>query len=229
LVKNPQPVGPAVGRTWPDVVASIPFWLIGAAAACFVALLIYSVTFASHQFHLGFLGDFGPAGSAGTAEIPTGAVVAFNRSESTSIETDSGACPNGWSIFREAGGRAIIGAGQHPNPHVSTFPSFMDNPMAAVGGAEEITLLPNNLPPHIHHGTTDSVSGTWDLVRTDCCSPGAKGTFAVAPVPRTDIQNSKTTAIGHIHTIVTDGGVGLVSAPFSIRSPFIALYYCRKD
>ena len=33
------------------------------------------------------------------------AVLAFNRSER------DGSCPNGWSLFKPAGGRAIIGAG----------------------------------------------------------------------------------------------------------------------
>jgi hypothetical protein len=73
-------------------------------------------------------GEQGLQGPAGTTTLLAGMVVAFDRSSG-----GDGPCPQGWSLFREAGGRFIIGAGQHGNG-VPEFPSYSDNPASAVGG-----------------------------------------------------------------------------------------------
>ena len=74
--------------------------------------------------------------------VPHGAVMAFDLEQ----------CPIGWSHFRAAGGRVVIGAGAHPTPPETTYA------LGAIGGEEKHTLTLKEIPPHSHtyHWEKDS-------------------------------------------------------------------------
>jgi hypothetical protein len=73
--------------------------------------------------------------------VPTGAVVAFE-----------GGCPDGWHPFPLAGGRFIVGAGDHPNRPLNTYK------VGEIGGEELHQLKIEELPPHSHAYTATGVS-----------------------------------------------------------------------
>lgn len=138
--------GEITGKTWPDVVAAIPVWLLGIAAIAFVALLVYALLFLREPKTLGFLGTFGPHEAAGLpTEVPPGAVIAFD-----------GKCPNeaGWRPYELAAGRFVLGAGQ--GPLLSAV--FVGQQF----GEEVHELTPEEIPGHQHHFTyryVDIVAG----------------------------------------------------------------------
>ena len=72
--------------------------------------------------------------------VPNGAVVAFE-----------GSCPDGWQLFPSAGGRFIVGAGEHPNRPLRTYR------VGEVGGEELHLLTIDELPPHSHQYTATGV------------------------------------------------------------------------
>lgn len=64
--------------------------------------------------------------------VPSGAVVAFD-----------GSCPDGWEPYHSAGGRFIVGAGEHPNGGTT-------HKIGASGGEETHVLTVEELPAHSH-------------------------------------------------------------------------------
>jgi hypothetical protein len=145
-----------------------------------------------------------------------GAVLAFNRSEDQSsgiVLAERGACPPGWSLFKPAGGRMIVGAGQHEYADLSSYPSFADNPNTALGGVEKHALKPEELPSH-NHGIKDAMDGEnvgWDK------NPPSEWPIATA-----------TTGSGiteHYTKIFTEGE----NRPHDNMPPYIALYFCMYD
>lgn len=142
-----------------------------------------------------------------------GAVVAFERSERS-----GGACPTGWSLFREAGGRMIVGAGQHSNQGLRTYPSYLDNPNGAIGGEERVQLKAIELPNHRHN-----------IYQGDYPSlPGAKkdgsGTNVLTQVSPTAGTYTKTTERPD-GTIIAEGA----NNAHNNMPPYIALYFCKKN
>ena len=141
--------------------------------------------------------------------IPRGAVLAFDRSES------GDACPQGWSLFLPAGGRFIVGAGNHSNSdelgiRLTTYPAFRDDLSRATGGAERHTLTLSEMPQHSHETVEagDSSNSAWGVgaprrarqgVRWDASFP----TSFTAPAGDTQPHNN--------------------------MPPYIALYFCKKE
>lgn len=72
--------------------------------------------------------------------VPEGAVVAFE-----------GECPDGWHAFPLAGGRFIVGAGNHPNQPLRIYK------IGEVGGEELHQLRIDELPPHSHEYTATGI------------------------------------------------------------------------
>lgn len=141
------------------------------------------------------------------------AVIAFHRSE-----TNPGACPRNWSLYKEAGGRMIIGAGNHSNAGLTVYPSFVDNPAGATGGEENVTLSVAQMPAHRHgipmvtapHGYLDIGLGT------------------NAPYFDYKRRSDVATKIGDSRPdqgVYASGG----NQPHNNMPPYIALYYCKKD
>lgn len=135
-------------------------------------------------------------------------VVAMYRSE-----RGGGACPPGWELFREAGGRFIVGAGQHENDDeigkpLSRHPSFSDSPLRAVGGEEAHSLAIEEMPNHAH-------DFTYKPVREHGSSD-----FAVKS------NNGDRAGISSARGTTDPAGAG---APHNNMPPYIALYFCKKE
>jgi hypothetical protein len=81
--------------------------------------------------------------------IPQGAVVAFPQP-----------CKaySGWNEYGDAAGRVILGE-NHDNRHSlqNRSAAFPNNS----GGFEKVALKPENLPPHLHGGSTTGTAGKW--------------------------------------------------------------------
>ncbi|MFQ3245375.1 MAG: hypothetical protein ACI9SP_002023 [Arenicella sp.] len=138
--------------------------------------------------------------------IPKGAVVAFDR-------TPSKPCPEGWTVWREAMSRVIIGAG---NPESAIEQKFNRDkngiPLSARayrehGGEELVTLKISEMPSHKH----DALRVPWGSLNWEGGKPakfwdrnGGK------------YQNYKTGAAGE-------------NEPHNNMPPYVALYYCKKQ
>lgn len=78
------------GRTWPDVIAATPIWLVGIAAVSFVTLMFYALVIMEEERNLGFLGAFGPKNGTNQEQ---GGVVSVGRYRSPIIYANA-ANPN---------------------------------------------------------------------------------------------------------------------------------------
>ena len=150
----------------------------------------------------GATGATGPQGSPGTdAQIPSGAVMAFNLSS----------CPAGWSALAAVAGRVIVGAGSGSG--------LTPRSLGSTGGEERHTLTVSEMPAHKHSTSQQITSlggGTKDLhLMPDGLihRVGRSGLFG----PNADLQT------GIIPTTSAGGGQS-----HNNMQPFIALLYCQK-
>lgn len=160
-----------------------------------------------------------------------GAVLAFDRSGATSnLDATSGYCPPGWEWFEPSGGRMIIGAGQHQNKGengagLKRYPSFLEIPGEAVGGAETHTLIEEEMPEHRHSmfaGGEKGVLSRW---------PGGKQTVAVGGDVSQGMSSESYAYQMRAHTEEPIHGVtGALGKdkPHNNMPPYIALYFCKK-
>jgi hypothetical protein len=133
-----------------------------------------------------------------------GAVVAFNRDRQR-----GSICPKGWTYFESAGGRFIVGAGEHDNG-LKVYPSYIENPTLAIGGEETHTLTLNEMPSHDHAG------GNFKFLMSSDGYDTSRG--------RLDPTRGEPN-LRHIGRIAAEGG----GQPHNNLPPYIALYYCVKD
>lgn len=125
-----------------------------------------------------------------------GAIVAFDRNRNTEA-----VCPKGWSFFHPAGGRVVVGAGQHEND-LTEYPSYVEDNTQAVGGEERVALIENQMPRHRHPLVT---------------SPGQG-------LSNGRISYLITNGSGKTASQYVGGGL-----PHNNMPPYIALYFCKKD
>ena len=156
-----------------------------------------------------------------------GIVAAFNRTE------HEGTCPTGWEKFIHAGGRTIIGAGQHSNVDekgisLPVLPSYLDNNITSIGGKHNYTLNLSNLPPH-QHATTPPVvvdhdkypwQSPWEIARISPTIYGYKE--AVGFFPQYQVGRSSYPLSSSV------GGSDGKAEPITIKTPYVALFYCIK-
>ena len=135
----------------------------------------------------------------------SGAVVAFNRDRQR-----GSICPRGWSYFEAAGGRLIVGAGEHDNG-LRKYPSFVENPSQAIGGEESHVLTLDEMPRHNH------ANGAYQYLMM---SNGDSTTNGRGLDPTRGEPN-----LMHIGEIVAQGG----DQPHNNLPPYVALYYCLKN
>lgn len=138
-----------------------------------------------------------------------GVVIAFDRSEDRGGGVAGGACPVGWSLFRDAGGRVIIGAGAHENNdrngrRLNAYRAFSDDPDDATGGAETHTLTVEEMPKHSHE-----MKGLY--------TREAQG----KSTNRVNYSNSQSAGW---RTSEEGSGRAHNNMP-----PYIALYFCKKE
>lgn len=203
-----KPLVAVVGRTWADLIAAAPIWLIGVAALAFVFLMLFSIVLAQHPYSLGFLGTFGPYEPtvAKALEFPSGAVVAFDRTEG---------CPSkdeGWEPFEPAISRVILGA-VGPSRSAEVPVGVTDengNRLTAHqfrrdGGEEAHVLTIPEIPEHTHGGVFQSSGFSFEHHQSNDRLPGQQWDWG-----------RETKSAG--------GG-----APHNNLPPYIALYYCKKQ
>ncbi len=142
------------------------------------------------------------------------AVMAFDRPDG---------CPTGWSFFREAGGRMILGAGQHRNidqtgQWLKVYPSYADDPQNAVGGEEQHSLTEAEMPSHSHiEPSPEAADG---LERTgDIITQGA-------------LNGEANVGTGNRHRMERQSRMKLFGprgndAPHNNMPPYIALHFCK--
>ena len=175
--------------------------------------------------------------ASGVSFIAKGAVIAFDRSESFTMSfaatgSPGGACPPGWRLFREAGGRVIVGAGSHENvdengASLTRYDAFSDAPDQAVGGTEMHKLIGDEMPEHDHDaGSLQAISD----------GPMVHGSN-VHPQDPKPVNGSERLMLGHLlnreldHTHGINGKVSPEGKgePHNNMPPYIALYFCKKE
>jgi len=151
-----------------------------------------------------------------------GAVVSFDRKR-----TVEPVCPRGWSYFHPAGGRFIVGAGEHDNG-LTEYPSFVEDNIQSVGGEEKVALEANNIPEvdvtfnndfFLFSGSALSfLSNSNNSLVAGCpYPPGGTG----------DDCHDQTKRPGSLYKAKSGSNENL--RPHNNMPPYIALYYCRKD
>lgn len=155
-----------------------------------------------------------------------GAVIAFDRSEDRGGAVAGGACPIGWTLFRQAGGRVIIGAGAHDNTDktgqpLSDYRAFSDDEDDATGGEEIHKLTNEEMPKHSHFEFTNQSSAgrdgdvvSYGMFRT----PDTKGIHAGFA--------GRENNGGFAPAVEKDRGSNIAH---NNMQPYIALYYCKKE
>jgi hypothetical protein len=138
---------------------------------------------------------------------PKDMIAAFN------ISTKEAKCPEGWTIFSEAVGRMIVGAGtastnRDSNGKLLTGrPSLADDPIGSVGGEEQHILSIAEMPSHSHRVYPHA----GNIVGPTGSFPGAGSADPNA--------TSRTNGVTEVQ-----GG----NQPHNTMPPFLALVYCRK-
>ena len=193
----------------------VPNWLIGIgliSAAAVVGIQMYRGDALVCADGSVFATKCGP--DENVEQFPPGAVIAFHRSE-----RDGGARPENWELYRDAGGRMIIGAGQHENTDVNgnllqTYPSFADSNFSAAGGAETHTLTVAEMPDHSHKLTASKVEGNRGF--------SDNGDFPGLGLRERGVDPSNE----ETQDVLRPRALG---QPHNNMPPYIALYFCKKE
>lgn len=167
-----------------------------------------------------------------------GAVIAFDRSEDRGGGVAGGACPIGWTLFRDAGGRMIIGAGAHGNVdendvQLSDYRAFADNPEDARGGVETHTLTVPEMPTHTHKLGTLAVEDVENYIHRTEDKAEVSSTYRV-PGPLFSPAAGSRNFGKHNHGLkgnlaMAGGGQDGKTMPHNNMPPYIALYFCKKE
>ena len=130
--------------------------------------------------------------------FPSGAVVAFDREDG---------CPSGWSEYRDADGRFIVGTGRH-SVH-DAYGNVLDElEFGAEGGERTHRLKVKEMPEHHHRHWFSNGAGSDDAPDADFRPHESGG--------RDYAQRRDTTATGD-------------NKPHNNMPPYIALRFCRLD
>ena len=140
--------------------------------------------------------------------------------------------PGGWSLFKEAGGRFIIGAGVHDkdatvSKSYSAFSEAPTSPQAGFelpkGGEEAHALTLEEMPNHGHRIATDTGVPIHDGLAGGTSDLGILDNFE-------NIPNKANFNTVLPNVLEKTGGLsdGSTKAHNTIP-PYIALYFCKKD
>jgi hypothetical protein len=141
---------------------------------------------------------------ATTAEIPKGAIMAFDL---------RGQCPSGWSRWKKAAGRVIVGAGSHNGENYNHNQT---------GGQAKSEIKAEN----IKRGLI-TMSGLSVKVKENQTPPyvmGADTSIAIQDCINRDKHCPRYPEKPYTAEIGSDD-----VEPFDNMQPFIALTYCRKN
>jgi hypothetical protein len=140
--------------------------------------------------------------------IPSGAVLAFDLPDG---------CPVGWSVFKAATGRSIIGAGDSFEVGMNTDESrrpLSPRKYRQHGGEERHVLTIDEMPAHDHR---IQESGPSDFNRDNNFHY-----FAITAIGR-DETRANPNYPGRYSEVTGKG------EPYNVMSPFVALHVCKKD
>lgn len=186
--------------------SKLPAWVLAIAMAVIAILFTYVLITQPKRFEFAGLGF----GVAPTADMTlTGAVVAFDKADTD----EDGECPDGWSLFKPAIGRMVIGAdnnlkeGEPENARL-LLPSYSENTAKATGGEVRHTLNTEEMPAHRHELKTSP-------------DPGTSGVMSGAA--QTSDRNVNSSLRG------VTGGSETGTAAHNNMPPYIALYFCKKE
>ena len=146
---------------------------------------------ARFRFNISSQGQSGPS-----PDFPSGAVVAFDREDG---------CPPGWSEYRDADGRFIVGTGRH-TVHDPYGNEVADLEFGREGGERTHRLSVDEMPPHSH--TYVFSTGHRSPARYSDYTPDE---FGVKNLP-----DHPTSAVGG-------------NMPHNNMPPYIALRFCRLN
>jgi len=176
--------------------------------------------FKGGQGPVGQRGEKGERGESGQSSeevgIPSGLVIAsWKRCETLGED---------WSDFHAAGGRMIIGAGDPVNDPFEgklteriAWTSRMKFPTeATVGGAEEVKLEKQHLPPHEHEVTW----GGQHTISLNTSTGNVSGDNRYR-IPFTQDGRAGNNMIAKSRDVVTK--------PHPNMPPYVALYFCKKN
>ena len=160
--------------------------------------------------------------------VPSGAVMAFDIRGSG----DPDECPDGWSRFRDAGGRVIIGAGSHSQRDMNGKP-LTNYTKGDNGGEEEHTLATREMPNHSHGPGTLTTTESGDhshlrkgraLVEIGDGIGGAGLVIGGNTLQETSLRGS------HTHDSFSGDTEKMGSGePHNNMPPYVALNFCKKD
>ncbi len=159
-----------------------------------------------------FAGNFAPRGW----QFCNGQILAINTNTALFSLLGTTYGGNGTSTFGlpQLQSRVPVGTGQGPGlPNVA---------LGQIGGVENVTLLPANLPPHVHNGPV-SIQQQCNAVNDGTGSPAGAYLSNGSPngYATTAGTNQFYKAGTYTATIQTAGS----SMPVSILEPYIAVYY----
>lgn len=156
--------------------------------------------------------------SAGLSDSLSGAVLAF--------DLESG-CPAGWTPFREASGRMLIGAVSAEDlksiPHGfdkdESRQGLSERPFRLPGGEEKVTLLESQVPAHDH----DTIIFRHDGDRRGWAgnSLSSMDLIAVEGKTKSGVRSFTTSNAGGLPDGTTESHNNM--------PPYIALYFCKKN
>jgi hypothetical protein len=206
------------GRTWPDLVASMPLWIIALASLVFVFLIAISLLL-EKQVEVGFIGKIGPVASSGATAtlMPIGAVVAFD-----------GECPEnlGWTRFNEANARFIVGAASKDQldagPAAFRFGNngipLSPRQQKSASGTETVKLEIAHMPSHSHRVST-GMGINWHNGFA-----GSDATYGIDQIfNRTVTGLTRDHGHGIFDRVLERTGEGV---PHDNMPPYIALNFC---
>lgn len=182
-------------------------WLVGAS----FALILFSITgwiFAAKPYVDNYIKSI--SNYSGLSGIPGDAVVAFDRPPSSP-------CPEGWTQFKEATSRMIIGAGNSDDYYEKKFETdemgkkLSPRSYRQHGGEEQVTLLEAHIPPHDHAPEGSPF--------TNLVGYNGKFTRLGSDSGQNELNLQETEKLVNF-------GKG---EAHNNMPPFIALHYCKKD
>jgi len=198
------------GKTLADLVGQVPAKIVSYA---FIILVLIFLVFSSVALYAWYkektliLAGY----EFGSPSIRSGAIVAYAED-----------CPRGWSRFRPATSRVIVGAGDlftPENGQKASIKILSIYDSGKTGGFEKVKLEQKHLPPHKHDVDVKEHTHKYNIVTgtTDNNKYGpqrAHGNIETGETLPSDLTVS-----------VSGGGE---SEPHDNMPPYIALYFCQK-
>ncbi|MCY4780334.1 tail fiber protein [Sphingobacterium sp. UT-1RO-CII-1] len=122
---------------------------------------------------------------------------------------------NGQSTFGlpDLRGRVAIGHGQSPG--------FSTYTLGEQGGAESVTLLPNQMPAHTHQLMVSNAAGTTDVANGNYLANGAVTIARGNTVPANLYSTSQGGQLNQAAVGVQGAGL-----PHENRQPYLVMNYC---